>query len=88
MKRIFTILLAMCLCASLVVACGPAPDTTPPDDAENPGNVENPEPAPEPEPEFEPQPTGRNELVKLEGYPEGVRVYNFKNYYEDGTDDF
>ncbi|MBQ1214664.1 MAG: phosphodiester glycosidase family protein [Tidjanibacter sp.] len=80
MKRIFTFLSALCLCMSLAVACTPTPDNTTPDD------TENPEPKPEPEPE--PEPEGRNELVRQEGYPEGMKVYYFKNFYEDGTDDF
>lgn len=85
MKRLYTIVVALCLCVSLVVACGPTPDPQP-NGPETPETPENPSPEPEPDPE--PQPTGRNELTKLDGYPEGMRVYNFKNYYEDGTDDF
>lgn len=86
MKRLYTIVVALCLCVSLVVACGSTPDSQPngPETPENP----TPEPEPEPEPNPEPQPTGRNELTKQEGYPEGVGVYYFKNFYEDGTDDF
>lgn len=69
---------ALCLCVSLVVACGPTPDPQP----NGPETPENPEPEPEPEPE------GRNELVAQEGYPEGMKVYYFKNYYEDDTDEY
>lgn len=72
----------MCLCGSLAVACGPTPE---PEPNPNPG-TEDPTPTPEPEPK--PEPEGRNELVELEGYPEGMAVYSFKNYYEDGTDDY
>lgn len=79
MKRLFSIVMALCLCMSLAVACGPTPDTQEPDTPEVPEEPETPE---------EPKPEGRNELVKLEGYPDGVSVYNFKNFYEDGTDDF
>lgn len=65
---------------SLVGACNPAPEGTQPDTPDTPEN-------PTPEPEV-PEPEGRNELVALEGYPSGVEVYQFKNYYEDGTDEF
>ena len=82
MKRIFSFVLALCLCGSLSVACSPAPEGPTPEQPEQPETPEEPE-----EPEV-PQPTGRNELTKLDGYPEGVSVYNFKNFYEDGTDDF
>lgn len=82
MKRIFSIVATLCLCVSLAVACNPTPDNTQPN---NPNNPE--EPTPEPEPDV-PQPEGRNELIAQEGYPEGMKVYYFKNFYEDGTDDY
>ncbi len=78
MKRLFTIVAVLSLCMSLAVACSPAPD-----DNQKP-NTENPQPEPEPTPE----PEGRNELVAQEGYPEGVEVYYFKNYYEDESEDY
>lgn len=83
MKRIFSFVLALCLCGSLSVACSPAPD-----DQQTVIPEPKPEPKPEPEPEPKPEPEGRNELVEQEGYPEGMSVYYFKNFYEDGTDDF
>ena len=79
MKRIFAMVATITLCMTIAVACG-EPNNTP---------IPTP-PAPTPdveEPEV-PQPTGRNELVAQEGYPEGVSLYYFKNFYEDGTDDY
>lgn len=79
MKRIFAIVAAVCLGLSLAVACTPSSDTNQPNNT--PVN-------PTPEPEPEPEPEGRNELVKQDGYPSGVEVYYFKNYYNDTDDDY
>ena len=79
MKCIFAMVATITLCMTIAVACG-EPNNTP---------IPTP-PAPTPDVE-EPevlQPTGRNELVAQEGYPEGVSLYYFKNFYEDGTDDY
>lgn len=82
MKRLITILTTLSIClSSLAVACGPTPEPTPEPEP-------TPTPTPTPEPKPTPEPEGRNELVALEGYPSGVEVYRFKNFYEDGTDDF
>lgn len=86
MKRIFAIVASLAFCVSLAVACTPAPDNNPKDDTETPETPETPENPDVEKPQ--PKPEGRNELVALEGYPSGVDVYYFKNYYEDGTDDF
>ena len=86
MKHLFSIVAVLSLCVSLSVACTPAPDNS---QTNNPNTPNTPEtPTPEPEEPAIPEPEGRNELVAQEGYPEGMAVYYFKNFYEDGTDDY
>lgn len=80
MRRLFALFATASLCFALASACSPTPDE--PDTPDTPDTPETPVTPEEPEPE------GRNELVRQDGYPSGMDVYYFKNYYEDGTDDF
>lgn len=82
MKRIFAILTVLCLCVSLVVACNPAPEEG------TPNTPNTPEQPTEPEQPTQPEQDSRNELVAQKGYPSGVEVYYFKNYYEESSDDY
>lgn len=77
MKRLFAIVAISCLCMSLVMACGPTPD-----DDNTPTTPVNPTPEPEPEPE------SRNQLIAQEGYPSGVELFYFKNYYNETDPEF
>ena len=71
--------MVLCLCVSLVVACNPAPEEG------TPNTPNTPEQPTEPEQPTQPEQDSRNELVAQKGYPSGVEVYYFKNYYEDYT---
>ena len=74
--------MVLCLCVSLVVACNPAPEEG------TPNTPNTPEQPTEPEQPTQPEQDSRNELVAQKGYPSGVEVYYFKNYYEESSDDY